>query len=121
MNKVASGYPEFLESIKERGRAAQIRAALSVNRELVLLCWQIGKEILQRQESEGWGTKVIEQISRDLSGEFSEMKGFSSRNLKYMRKFAEAWSNEQFVQQLAAQIPLSHRPGVKETFVAVGI
>ena len=108
MNEVAGGYLTFLDSIKERIRAARIHAALSVNRELVLLYWQIGKEILQRQESEGWGAKVIEQISRDLSSEFPEMKGFSSRNLKYMRKFAEAWSNEQLVQQLAAQIPWFH-------------
>ena len=72
MNEVASGYPAFLDSIKERIRAARIHAALSVNSELVLLYWQIGKEILQRQESEGWGTKVIEQISRDLSSEFPE-------------------------------------------------
>jgi len=106
--RIPQGYPDFISSIKERIHSAQIRAALSVNRELVLLYWQIGKEILQRQESEGWGAKVIEQISRDLSSEFPEMKGFSSRNLKYMRKFAEAWSNEQFVQQLAAQIPWFH-------------
>jgi len=106
--RIPQGYPDFISSIKERIRSAQIRAALSVNRELVLLYWQIGKEILQRQESDGWGTKVIEQISRDLSSEFPEMKGFSSRNLKYMRRFAEIWSNEQFVQQLAAQIPWFH-------------
>jgi predicted nuclease of restriction endonuclease-like (RecB) superfamily len=108
MNEVAGGYLTFLDSIKERIRAARIHAALSVNRELVLLYWQIGIEILKRQESEGWGAKVIEQISRDLSSEFPEMKGFSSRNRKYMRKFAEAWSNEQLVQQLAAQIPWFH-------------
>ncbi|MFA5213517.1 MAG: PDDEXK nuclease domain-containing protein, partial [Methanoregula sp.] len=106
--RIPQGYPDFISSIKEQIRSAQIRAALSVNRDLVLLYWQIGKEILQRQESDGWGTKVIEQISRDLSSEFPEMKGFSSRNLKYMRKFAEIWSNEQFVQQLAAQIPWFH-------------
>ena len=108
VTRIPQGYPDFISSIKERIHAAQIRAALSVNRELVLLYWQIGKEILLRQESEGWGAKVIEQISRDLSSEFPEMKGFSTRNLKYMRKFAEAWSNEQFVQQLAAQIPWFH-------------
>jgi predicted nuclease of restriction endonuclease-like (RecB) superfamily len=102
------GYQVFLTGIKERIRTAQVRAALSVNRELVLLYWQIGREILERQESESWGAKVIDHISSDLTHEFPGIKGFSTRNLKYMRKFAEVWSDEQFVQQVAAQIPWFH-------------
>lgn len=101
-------YKQFLQDLKKRIQSAQIKAALSVNRELVLLYWQIGREILERQKAEGWGAKVIEQISKDLRSEFPEMKGFSSRNLKYMRKFAEVFSDEEFVQQLAAQIPWFH-------------
>ena len=102
------GYLVFLTGIKERIRTAQVRAALSVNRELVLLYWQIGKDILERQEVGEWGAKVIDHISRDLIHEFPGVKGFSTRNLNYMRKFAEVWPNEQFVQQVAAQIPWSH-------------
>lgn len=102
------GYRELLESLKVSIRSAQIRAAVSVNRELVLLYWQIGREILQRQEQEGWGARVIERLAQDLKREFPEMKGFSPRNLKYMRAFAEAWPDEQIVQQLAAQIPWFH-------------
>ena len=102
------GYPELLESLKARIRQAQIRATLSVNRELVLLYWHIGREILQRQEREGWGAKVIDRLALDLGREFHEMKGFSPRNLKYMRAFAEAWPDEQIVQQAAAQIPWFH-------------
>ncbi|TWH54416.1 LOW QUALITY PROTEIN: putative nuclease of restriction endonuclease-like (RecB) superfamily [Dulcicalothrix desertica PCC 7102] len=102
------GYDDFLREIKERVRGAQIRASLSVNRELVLLYWQIGREILTRQQQQGWGAKVIEHLARDLKEAFPEMKGFSARNLKYMRAFAEVYLDEQFVQQAAAQIPWFH-------------
>jgi len=84
------GYTEFVLTLKNRIRSAQVKAAVSVNRELVLLYWQIGHEILIRQEREGWGTKVIGRLSSDLIHEFPAMKGFSARNLKYMRKFAGA-------------------------------
>ena len=99
------GYPEFIVSLKQRIRLAQVKAALSVNRELVLIYWQIGSDILTRQEREGWGSKVIDCLSSDLVHEFPDMKGFSVRNLKYMRKFAEVWCDLHFVQQVAAQIP----------------
>jgi predicted nuclease of restriction endonuclease-like (RecB) superfamily len=102
------GYTEFVLTLKNRIRSAQVKAAVSVNRELVLLYWQIGDEILIRQEREGWGSKVIDRLSLDLTHEFPAMKGFSARNLKYMRKFAEAWRDSQFVQQVAAQLPWFH-------------
>lgn len=102
------GYEDFIRDLKERIRHAQIRAALSVNRELVLLYWQIGQEILNRQLQHGWGAKVIDRLSTDLRRAFPDMKGFSLRNLKYMRTFADAYPDEQFVQQLAAQIPWFH-------------
>lgn len=105
---VPASYEQLLRELKNRIRSAQIKAALAVNRELVLLYWQIGREILQRQGQEGWGTKVIDRLAKDLKQEFPEMKGFSSRNLKYMRAFAEAWTGEPIVQQLAAQIPWFH-------------
>jgi predicted nuclease of restriction endonuclease-like (RecB) superfamily len=104
----SKGYIELIISLKEKIRAAQHKAALSVNKELVMLYWEIGREILTRQAAEKWGAKVIERLSTDLSREFPEMKGFSLRNLKYMRAFAEAYSNKQFVQQVAAQIPWFH-------------
>ncbi len=101
-------YDSFLAELKGRIQAAQVRAASAVNSELVLLYWQIGREIVQRQESEGWGAKVIDRLSADLRQAFPEMKGFSARNLKYMRAFAMAWPDEIFVQQVAAQIPWFH-------------
>jgi predicted nuclease of restriction endonuclease-like (RecB) superfamily len=81
---------------------------LAVNRELVLLYWQIGRDILDRQGREGWGTRVIERLAQDLRSAFPDMKGFSPRNLKYMRSFAEAWPDAEFVQQAAAQLPWFH-------------
>ncbi len=101
-------YADLLHNLKERIRAAQVRASLSVNRELVLLYWQIGRDILARQEAQGWGSKVIDRLAGDLRREFTEMKGFSSRNLKYMRAFAEAWPVKQFVQEVLAQITWYH-------------
>lgn len=75
---------------------------------MVLLYWQIGRDILERQAREGWGAKVIERLAHDLRAAFPDMKGFSPRNLKYMRAFAEAWSDVEFVQQAAAQLPWFH-------------
>ena len=102
------GYLALLEDLKTRIRSSQIKAALAVNRELILLYWQIGREILARQQEQGWGSKVIDRLSSDLKQEFPEVKGFSPRNLKYMRAFAEAYPEEEFVQQVAAQIPWTH-------------
>jgi len=95
-----NGYEEFLSDLQTRIRSTQVRAALMVNCELVLLYWQIGRDILARQEREGWGAKVIERLASDLRAEFPDMKGFSRANLMYMRSFAAAWDSEEIVQQL---------------------
>jgi len=102
------GYEDFLLDLKQRIRAVQVRAALAVNRELILLYWRIGREILERQDRDGWGAKVIERLAADLHHEFPEMRGFSRTNLLYMRAFAEAWPEEPFVQQVVGQIPWGH-------------
>jgi len=101
-------YGQFLADLKRRIRTAQLRASIAVNRELVLLYWQIGRDILDRQQRENWGAKVIDRLAADLKGAFPDMKGFSPRNLKYMRRFAEVWAGEEFVQQVAAQLPWFH-------------
>ena len=85
-------YAQFLADLKSRIQTAQLRASLAVNRELVLLYWQIGRDILDRQERESWGAKVIDRLAADLKHAFPDMKGFSPRNLKYMRRFAEVWA-----------------------------
>ena len=106
--QIPEGYEDFLHGLKQRIHEAQIRAVLAVNRELVLLYWRIGRDILQRQGKAGWGAKVIERLATDLHSEFPEMKGFSRTNLLYMRAFAAAWPNESIVQRLVGQIPWGH-------------
>lgn len=101
-------YQDWLTSLKARVRLVQIRTVVSANTELVLLYWQIGQDILERQAQQGWGAMVVSRLATDLQHEFPEMKGFSPRNLKYMRAFAEAWPDSQFVQQLVAQLPWGH-------------
>jgi len=81
---------------------------LAVIQGLLKLYWQIGNDILQRQQQQGWGSKVIDQLAKDLRVAFPELKGFSARNLKYMRAFAEAWREPEFVQQPVAQLPWGH-------------
>jgi len=105
---IPQGYTQWLSDQKTRIHTAQQRAALAVNRELALLYWQIGRDILDRQAQQGWGAKVIERLAHDLRTAFPEMKGFSPRNLKYMRAFADAWPEAEFVQQAAAQLPWFH-------------
>jgi predicted nuclease of restriction endonuclease-like (RecB) superfamily len=78
---------------------------VAVNKELVLLYWGIGGDILERQASEGWGSKVVERLVQDLHAEFPDTKGLSRTNLLYMRAFAETWPEESIVQQVVGQIP----------------
>lgn len=102
------GYANWLGELKNRIHRAQQRAALAVNRELVQLYWQIGRDILQRQAEQGWGAKVIERLAHDLRTAFPEMKGFSRANLMYMRSFADAWPDAAIVQQAVGQLPWGH-------------
>jgi predicted nuclease of restriction endonuclease-like (RecB) superfamily len=108
------GYDDFLRDLKQRIRAAQMGAVLVVNRELVLLYWQIGRDIIDRQDKQGWGAKIIERLSVDLRSSFPEMQGFSPRNLKYMRAFGEAWPDRSIVQAALAQITWYHNIALLE-------
>ncbi len=105
---IAKEYTELLEQLKDRIATSRYKAARTVNKELLLLYHYIGTRILEKQKSQGWGSKVIEQLSRDLKAGFPEMKGFSTRNLKYMRQFAVEYQDIEFVQQLVAQLPWGH-------------
>ena len=105
---IDNNYAVLLQNLKKEITQARIKAHLSVNKEMIILYWKIGNEILQRQKQEGWGTKVIENISKDLRKEFPEMTGLGVRNLKYMRKFADLNSDLAIVQQAVAQIPWGH-------------
>jgi predicted nuclease of restriction endonuclease-like (RecB) superfamily len=103
------GYADRLADLKGRIRAAQQRAALAVNAELLQLYWQIGRDILERQAEQGWGAKVVERLSHDLREAFPDLGGFSRANLMYMRAFAEAWTADSIVQQPVGQIPWGQR------------
>ena len=98
-------YGDWLNSLKSSIQGARQRALLSANAEQIQLYHDIGREILERQSRQGWGAKVIEQLSSDLRAAFPDMKGLSSRNLKYMKYFAEHCPSRHFVQQSAAQLP----------------
>ncbi|MHB1606684.1 MAG: PDDEXK nuclease domain-containing protein [Leptospirales bacterium] len=102
-------YTAWLIDLKARIRGAEAKAAFAVNQELVLLYWHIGREILDRQTAQGWGTKVVDRLADDLCREFPDTKGFSPRNLKYMRAFAETWPDAEFVQGVLAQLPWYHQ------------
>jgi predicted nuclease of restriction endonuclease-like (RecB) superfamily len=102
-------YRALIADLKTRIRSAQIKAALTVNSQLIALYWDIGKLIVEKQRASGWGDAVIDQIAQDLSREFKSMKGFSRRNLYYMKQFYEFYADQdEFVQKLAAQIPWWH-------------
>ncbi len=102
-SELDKSYFETLQSLKEKIRYARLKATLAVNYELISVYWEIGNVILQQQEQEGWGTKVIERLASDLKLEFPDMKGLSLRNIKYMRAFAEAYPHFVVVQQSVAQ------------------
>ena len=104
-NVVPTDYQAVLERLKERIRAERLRVTMSANSAMVLLYWDIGKTILERQQERGWGARIIDRLSHDLKAVFPDMSGFSPRNLKYMRAFAEAWPDRAIVQRTVAQLP----------------
>lgn len=101
-------YKTFFKEIKAKILSSQLKAAVSVNSELIKLYWKIGKSINQKQKQEGWGAKTIEKLAKDLKSEFPDMKGFSKTNIKYMVQFAAAYPDFQISQQLVGQIPWGH-------------
>jgi predicted nuclease of restriction endonuclease-like (RecB) superfamily len=108
ISALPEGYADWLTQLKVDIAQARQRAALAVNAELVQLYHRIGAEIRQRQQVNAWGAKVIERLARDLSDAFPDIRGFSSRNLKYMAFFAQHCPNGLFGQQPAAQLPWFH-------------
>jgi predicted nuclease of restriction endonuclease-like (RecB) superfamily len=98
-------YADALAAIKSRIQQERLRVVLSANAAMVLLYWDIGRMILARQESAGWGAKVIDRLAADLREAFPDMKGFSPRNLRYMRDFASAWPEREIVQRLLPNLP----------------
>lgn len=99
-------YQVFLAEIKQRYRSAQLKAVHAVNHEMILFYWDVGNRILEKQTKAKWGSKFLEQFSKDMQTEFPGTPGFSVRSLKYMRKFAELYP--EIGQQAVAQLPWGH-------------
>lgn len=105
---VDTEYQAFLADIKQSYQSAQLKAAHAVNREMIQFYWQLGKQILEKQAEVAWGSKFLEQLSRDLQIEFPGTKGFSVRNLKFMRQFAETYPDSEIGKQSVSQLPWGH-------------
>jgi predicted nuclease of restriction endonuclease-like (RecB) superfamily len=104
-----SEYRAFIQEIKQRIQAAQIKAAIAVNQELLHLYWDLAKQIVMKQQEAAWGDGFLLQMSQDLKAEFPDMKGFSKRNLELMRQWYRFWSERPAIaQQLVSQIPWGH-------------
>ena len=97
-------YAAWLGEVKSRIQSARISATRSVNRNLIPLYWDIGREIVEKQEDPGWGKSVVEQLSLDLRAEFPGMKRFSANNLWFMRQFYPEYSSLAFLEQLVQEI-----------------
>lgn len=108
MIEKSMNYNEFINQVKVEIKQSQNNAILSVNRELLLLYWKVGKRILENINSSDWGSKIIPKLSKELKEAFPDLKGFSERNLKYMRRLAEEYPDYEFVQQVVAQLSWSH-------------
>src|SRR3990167_10055266 len=107
-------YPNWLADLKQRIQSERLRIIIASNSAMVLLYWDIGQRILEKQKAQGWGAKIIDRLSFDLHEQFPEMKGFSPRNLKYMRAFATAWPQREIVQRCVAQLSWRHNLALLE-------
>ena len=105
MNSDLIFYNSLLNEIKNRIRQAQIRAAISANAEMILMYWDIGRMIHQRQQMEGWGAGIIPGLARDIRNELPEVKGFSERNIGYMVRFFREYGEPPILQQAVAKLP----------------
>lgn len=95
-------YKVFIQDIKKRIQTAQIKAAVSVNQELLRLYWDLAERIVAKQQESAWGEGFLVQMSRDLQAEFPDMKGFSKRNLELMRQWYRFWTESGLIAKQAA-------------------
>ncbi len=125
-SELPRGYAEMLGKIRQRIREERLRVVMAANSAMVLLYWDIGRVILDRQQREGWGARVIDRLAVDLREGYPDMKGFSARNLLFMRGFAAAFPDSAIVKQLVSQLPWGHvirllqrvkKPDVREFYI----
>jgi len=98
----STDYHSFIQEIKQRIQSAQIKAAVSVNYQLLRLYWELAEQITVKQKETSWGDGFITQMSNDLKHEFPEMKGFSKRNLELMRQWYGFWADDPVIAKQAA-------------------
>ena len=101
-------YKNLLEEIKLKLKAAQLRAAIAVNIELICFYWEIGALILSKEKTGKWGDKIYDVLAHDRAASFPDTKGFSKTNLKYMRLFASHYPKKEFSQALPDQLTWTH-------------
>lgn len=107
--QIDAHYKNWLRAIKHKIKSAQLKAAVTVNTQLLELYWDLGKDIAQKQKEANWGDAVLEQLSVDLKLAFPAIKGFSRRNLYAIKEWYSFYGNgAEFVPQLVAQIPWGH-------------
>ena len=118
MKVVVKKYNQWFGELKNNIHHSRLQTSLKVNSDMLILYWYVGKQILDKIDAEGWGTKVIEQLSLDLQNEFPDMKGLSVRNLLYMKQFAAVYSNLLITQQAAAQLDKKNKKLITQRAVA---
>ena len=106
--ELPADYNQWVTDLKQRIHSERLRVALASNAAMVLLYWEIGQRILEKQQAQGWGKKIIDRLSFDLREQFPEMKGFSPRNLGYMKAFAAAWPDPEILQRSVAKLSWRH-------------
>jgi predicted nuclease of restriction endonuclease-like (RecB) superfamily len=111
-------YTEFINTIKHKIREAQIKTVVAANSQMLLLYWQLGNYILENQQKEGWGAKIIQLLSKDLKKEFPTMKGFSERNLLYMKQFSQTYSLPVILAFNEIENKLKNSDGISQPLVA---
>lgn len=108
LKKEDNEYLTFLSRLKNKIMTSQQDAVIAVNKELIMLYWEIGNLILQKKNEQGWEEDIINNLSNDLKIVFPDMQGFYAKNIKYMCKFAEEYKDQKFIEQVASQISWSH-------------
>lgn len=109
-------YRELIKRLRLRIREAQTRASRTLNRELVMLYWSIGRDIVAQQQAGGWGEDIVGRIAQDLAADSGSARGFSRRNLFYMRRFAATWPDSEKVPSVMAQIGWTHHRTLLDSF-----
>jgi len=107
-------YPDLLTSVVEHISIGTQRAHAAVNQELIVTYWAIGRDIVERMDQEGWGARVVDRLSQDIRERFPNSRGFSPRNLRYMRSFAQAWPDRAILQVPLARLPWYHHIALLE-------